>query len=607
MLKRGLSYSVPAVILVVCVTVAVFWSGQVPSDRDREPSSVPGQTTGEFSGPRSTDQEADPTQSAPSESRIRFTNVIAESGIDFRFYGGPSPDGHMIEQNAGGVGLLDFDRDGILDIFLANGSRFDRPALELPQSSRLYRAASDNLSYTDATQAAELEVYGFGQGCAAGDYDNDGFADLFLACYGQNHLWHNNGDGTFTEMSDALPDDRASWSTSAAFADLDADGTLDLYVANYVDWSPDADPCHPADHPEINLVCSPVGFAGQPDVLYQNLGDGTFVEVGATAGIAIQDSGKGLAVAIADLNADGSPDIYVANDTTNNFLFVNRGSMHFDEVAVPQGAALSSNGVIGASMGIAVADFDGNGYLDLCTTNFEYQVNDLYASLGPDGFVTENSSTGLDLYSRSPLSFGIVFADFDLDGWPDLFTANGHIWDQTSLGPQHEFQMQPTLLRNSAGRSFSNVGPQAGNYFTGRWLGRATAQGDLDNDGDIDLVVMDAASAPAILRNDTLAAQPGITLRLVGTSTARTPLGATVTLKCSDRDLTASCQSGGSFQASHAPDVIFARNSTDEAVTVAIAWKTGTREELRLTRSLPGCFVLIEGTEEATSVSLTTN
>jgi hypothetical protein len=301
-------------------------------------------------------------------------------------------------------------------------------------------------------------------------------------------------------------------------------------------------------------------------------------------------------VAVADFNGDGAADLYVANDMTNNFLFVNRGAMRFEEVAVQSGVAVSSNGVPGASMGIAVADFDGNGYLDLCTTNFANQVNDLYGSLGPDGFVAENSSTGLDLFSRSPLSFGVVFADFDLDGWPDLFTANGHIWDKTSLGPQYEFQMRPTLLQNNSGRSFSDVGDDAGNYFRNRWVARSAAQGDLDNDGDIDLVVMDAVSAPAILRNDTPGRNRSIVIELIGTTAARLPLGTTVSFQRTVRSLTASYPSGGSFQASHAPQIVFAHEASANDSTVVVVWSGEQRETMQLQAAAPGRYRLIEGT-----------
>ncbi|MHC4880931.1 MAG: FG-GAP-like repeat-containing protein, partial [Planctomycetota bacterium] len=295
------------------------------------------------------------------------------------------------------------------------------------------------------------------------------------------------------------------------------------------------------------------------------------------AGIAIKGDGKGLAIAIADLNSDHQLDVYVANDTTENFLFINLGAMHFEERAVPSGAALSSDGTVGASMGVALADFDGNGHFDICTTNFENQVYDLFANVGDAGFVSENSSTGLDLFSRAPLGFGVVFSDFDIDGWPDLFVANGHIWDQTSLGPQYEFQMQPTLLQNDAGRRFRDVATLSGDYFQTEWLGRSVAHGDLDNDGDTDLVVMHSDIGPALLRNDRLSTSSGVRLDLVGLTAARTPLGATV--KVHYENTAATCfqvPSGGSFQASPAPEIILPADSTGRPVRIEVHWTDGS-------------------------------
>lgn len=568
------------VFLICSAGLILVWATLTPSSREsRTKSSVKAPLP--VSSPQATEGVSEASTASMESSPIRFTDVIDSSGIDFTYYGGPSADGNMIEQNGGGVGLLDFDGDGILDIFLANGSRFDKPAAGLGQSSRLYRAVSDTLRYADATVPAGLETYGFGQGCAAGDFDNDGFTDLFLACYGRNRLWRNNGDGTFTESTDNSSRGTEFWSTSAAFADLNADGLLDLYVANYVDWSPAEAPCFSNGHPELNLICSPVHFSGQPDLLYENQGDGTFRETGQAAGIAIPERGKGMALAIADFNGDARPDIYVANDTTNNSLFLNRGAMHFEEAAVRSGVAISSTGVIGASMGVGVADFDNNGFLDIFTTNFENQVNDLYANTGTAGFIAENTSTGLDLFTRSPLGFGVAFSDFDCDGWPDLFVANGHIWNQKSLGPQFEFEMFPSLFRNESGRRFQTISTGAGEYFQHRGLGRAVAYGDLDNDGDTDLVVSDAISRPAILRNDSIRSRCSVRLRLIGTTASRSETGASASVNNPARHLYW-VPSGGSFQASCDFRLIFNRSGSDSEMKVSMTWTDGMSDSIEI-------------------------
>ena len=295
-------------------------------------------------------------------SPIRFELLSADSGIDFTYYGGPSDRAYMTEVNGGGVALDDFNNDGRLDVFLVNGSNFDQPARGPSQSNQLYQATAD-LQFRNVTEAARLLAHGFGMGCASDDYDNDGFSDLFVACFGRDRMWRNNGDGTFTEVTDVVGLEEELWGSSASFADLDGDGLSDLYVVNYVDWSPEEPPCHTPGIPGKFAVCSPIDRPGQPDALYRNSGEGGFVEIGAEAGVASVADGKGLALSISDLDHDGRLDIYIANDQTRNFLYRNLGEMNFEEVAVLQGVAFSGNGVPGASMGIALATMTATGVL----------------------------------------------------------------------------------------------------------------------------------------------------------------------------------------------------------------------------------------------------
>lgn len=494
---------------------------------------------------------------------IRFVVIPrADSGVDFEYYGSPSDQHSMTEQNGGGVALFDADGDGRLDLFLANGSHFQHPASSAGASHRLFRQSQD-WQFDDVTEACGLQAFGFGQGCAVGDYDNDGFCDLFVAAYGTNRLWHNAGDGTFNEVTQVsgVGDDR--WSTSAAFADLDGDGNPELYVVNYVDWAPGRTTGKPQ-------IPSPMDFAGLPDCLYRNSGDGTFQEIGADAGIAIAGEGKGLAVAIGDLDGDHQPDIYVANDTTRNFLFRNLGGLRFEENGVVSGCAVSQDGGIGSSMGVAMCDYNRDGRLDLFVTNFAQELLDVFANLGPAGFIARNTELGVDQPAKPKLNFGIVTADFDSDGWPDLFFANGHLWDETAAGG--EFRMRPNLLRNVGGTRFDDVSLAAGDYFQQRWLGRAVAFGDLDSDGDADLVVSHLLDRPALLRNESERSGQVLRLKLIGTRASRQALGTRIEVIASGRTLVAHVPSGESFQASHDDRVLIPVGDVAAVDEVRVYW-----------------------------------
>lgn len=541
-----------------------------PADSSKDASKRP-VAVSMHSGPSLPDRIS---ELKPEDSPFRFESMTEQSGIDVVYYGSPTRDANMTEQNGGGVALLDYDRDGRLDLFFTNGSSFRKPASGLAESNRMYRSVGD-FRYEDVTEAAGLVAHGFGMGVAAGDYDNDGFTDQFVACYGRDRLWRNNGDGTFTEVTETAGVGSERWGTSAAMADLDGDGLLDLYVVNYVDWSPSEPPCHPADHPEINNVCSPTDHSGQPDALYRNRGEGHFDEIGVEAGVSRED-GKGLALTIADLDRDGRLDIYVVNDTVPKYLFRNLGGMRFEEIAAPTGAAIGSDGTIGSGMGVACADIDHNGRLDLCVTNFRHQVNDVYANMDHGGFEAVNAKLGVDLCSRAPLGFGIVFADFNLDTWSDMFVANGHIWDLTSIGGDHEFQMHPQLLWNQRGGRFTDASATAGDYFQHRWLGRSVAYGDLDNDGDADLVVTHLGSPPAVLRNDCVRTNDSVRLELIGIRSVRQPLGARIEIVSEKQNLMLHVPSGGSFQASHDPRVLAA--VPGEISEIRVWWPGGNLE-----------------------------
>lgn len=531
----------------------------------------------------------------PVESPIRFTDVSAESGVDFVYRGGPSAERHMTEQNGGGIALFDYDGDGILDLFLSNGSLDARSGVAASQ--RLYRGLG-GCRFRDVTRFAGLESSGFGQGAAAGDYDNDGDIDLFVAGYRQSWLWENQGDGTFAEVAAQAGVTSELWGTSAAWADLDDDGLLDLFVVNYIDWSPGTPPCYLPYTPPVKISCPPNDRPGQPDRLYRNLGEGRFDEVAATVGVDGGADGKGLALGIADFNGDGRLDVYVANDTTPNALFLSQGARRFADSAVTEGVAFSTDGTAGSSMGVAVADYDGSGTFDIAVTNFLHQPTDLFQNLGSAGFRPTNQETGIDIVSRPTLKFGIVFADFDSDGWPDLFQANGHIWDLERQDRAYRYRMPQHLLRNDRGLRFRDVSAGSGEYFRKGWLGRGAAVGDLDNDGDPDLVVGHLDDPPAILRNDSVPAAKSVLVRLIGTSGARQPLGRRVDWSVGDRRFVTAVSAGGSFQTAHDSRLLLPCPGTDHLDEITVRWDGGEVERWRgLDAARP--WILVQGSGTA--------
>jgi hypothetical protein len=536
---------------------------------------------------------------APPEvsTAVRFEH-LRECGLEFVYYGNPSPEHFMTEQNGGGVALFDYDGDGWCDVFLANGSNFARPAEAAHATHRLYRnmtATHATVTFADVSRAGGVADSDFGMGVAAGDFDNDGLTDLFLCCYGAVRLWHNRGDGTFEDMTVAAGIADASWAAGAAFADLDDDGDLDLYVVNYVVYSAHDPPCFTQHQPPVQISCGPIGRIAQPDTLWENLGDGTFRNVSASSGIRAVPPGKGLAVEIVDLNRDGRLDVFVANDTTENLLFVNQGGLKFEERGLLAGVALNADGSSGSSMGIACADFDGNGLFDLFVTDFENAIKPYYDHLDVEAFVHRSAEVGLDLTSRQLLSFGTVAADFDLDEWPDLFVANGHIWDLTGLGFGHEYAMPQQLFWNDAGRRFRDVSRGVGGYFDELWVARAAALADLDRDRRPDLVVTHLLRPAAVLRNATETAdRQCLAVRLAGVATARSPLGITLRYSLAGRTWITHLPSGGSYAASHEPLCLISTGTADVVEELSVCWSPERTETFR---HLParGEVLLVEG------------
>ena len=576
--RKQVSFLAIVALLFVITTVFLFLRSRT------QPTVVPALHSDRIQNHDSPNvNESEP---AKTESPIRFVAMpSATTGINFEYYGSPSDEHYLTEQNGGGVAVLDSDGDGHSDLFFVNGSHFGISAESHNASNQLFRGTGE-FRFQDVTRESGLQAFNFGHGCAVGDYNNDGFSDLFVACYGRNQLWCNNGDGTYSDVTDAAGVGHTGFGSSAAFADLDRDGNPELFVVNYVNWVPDNEP--------RDRVQTPMDFDGQADLLYHNGGDGCFMDVGEEAGVAIDDDGKGLAVAIADFDGDRQLDVYVANDTRRNFMFKNAGDLRFDEIGVTTGAAVSQDGSIGSSMGIAISDYNLDGRPDLFVTNFAQELVDVFMNAGPAGFIATNTELGVDVVSRPVLNFGIVSTDFDLDLWPDLFFANGHLWDERPSGG--EFHMLPSLLKNDRGRRFFDASDTAGVYFHKRWLGRATAMGDLDNDGDSDLVVSHLLAPPAILKNESVRQGRSQRVMFIGTTSSRQPLGCEVRVHLSgEQSLTMTIPSGGSFQASHDPVLVVPTGKTGAIEWISICWSNGTVE---VWKDLPveETIQLVEGT-----------
>ena len=479
----------------------------------------------------------------------------------------------MVEATGASCGWVDFDRDGWSDLYLPQGGNPSERVGPTQPADRLYHNVGGT-SFVDVTSLSGIDERGYSQGVAVGDFDDDGFDDIYVTNVGPNSFFRNQGDGTFVEIAHDLSIAGNLWSSSAAWADIDRDGDLDLYVCNYVNFDP-LNPriCHNAKG--IPAMCHPNRMEAVPDECYLNLGDGTFRPAAKELGLFGPDN-KALGVAIADFTGDGWPDIFVANDTTPNFLFVNHEGKKFEESASLLGCAVSSQGLPQANMGVAVGDYDSNGFLDLCITHFSGEWATLYENLGSQGFHDVSARVGLVGPTSRRLGFGTVMADFDQDGRQELFFANGHIDDLRFEGD--EFEMEPQLF-SFDGRRWFECGQQAGNYFTRRLIGRGVAMADFDNDGDLDLAVGHQNSPVAILQNESVRGG-WLQLDLVGRVSNRRGVGARVVVHLPGRDLVQEVMGGTSYCAAHQLKLCFGVGDVTESVSLDILWPSGIRQKL---------------------------
>ena len=520
--------------------------------------------------------------SAPEPTRpVTFTDVAATSGITFRHDNAASPEKYLIETMGSGCGWIDCDQNGLLDLYLVNGAATRVYNPSRPLRSALYRNNGDG-TFTDVTGKAGVGAEGlFGMGVAVGDDDNDGFPDLFVLGYGRCILYHNNGDGTFTDVTArAAVENSGRWASSAAWFDYDNDGRLDLVIANYVDWSPDRNFYCGDTGPGMRSYCHPDDFHGQPPTLYHNNGDGTFTDVSKSSGVGLK-GGNGLGIVTFDYDDDGWQDIFIANDHMPNFLFHNNRDGTFREVGYAAGVAVSSDGQFEAGMGTDAADTTGTGRMDLVVAHLDMQLARLYQNLGDHTFddATMRSKIGYATYHMS--EFGLRFMDYDNDGARDLFMANGHVLDNIERYHADTRYAEPKLMFRNNGRGiFENVSDQLGPDFLLPRVSRGAAIADFDNDGDLDILVNNNGQAPQLLRNDGGNANHWLEILLIGTKSNRDGVGARVKLSAGDLVLCDQRKGGMSYQSAQDPRLHFGLGQRSTVDSVEVLWPSGTVTKL---------------------------
>jgi enediyne biosynthesis protein E4 len=508
---------------------------------------------------------------------FQLVDATASAGLQFRHNSGAYGGKLLPETMGSGCAFLDYDGDGWQDILLVNG--MDWPGHAKQRSTlRLYRN-NRNGTFTDVTRGAGLDIELYGMGVAVGDFNNDGFPDVFITCVGQNRLFRNTGKGTFVDVTRTSGlASRTAFSTSAMWIDTDRNGLLDLFVCNYVRWTPEHDVFCSLDGKQKSY-CTPEAYRGETCWLFRNRGNGTFEDVTATCGI-FDSSSKSLGVALVDYDQDGWPDIFVANDTQPNKLYRNLHDGTFRDVALEAGVALSQDGKARAGMGVDAADFDGSGKPGLAVTNFDNEMIGLYRPQASGGYTDIASRSGVGVASLTRLGFGCVFADLDLDGALDLIVANGHI-DETvrNIRGNVGYAQAPLLFLNQGNATFRDVAASAGAGFAQPRVGRGLAYGDFDRDGDVDLLMTTNNGPAVLLRNDQSSGNRSLRFTLSGTQSNRDAIGSMVRIFHGGTSQSRMVRSGSSYLSQSELPVTFGVGKRDVIDRVTIAWPNGRSEE----------------------------
>jgi len=508
---------------------------------------------------------------------IQFTDITASAGITFKHVASPEKR-YIVESMSGGVALIDYDNDGDLDIYFVNSLTVDLVKSKGKTRSELYRN-DGNGKFTDVSAKAGVSDIGWGMGAAVGDYNNDGFDDIYVTCLGPDHLLKNNGNGTFTDVTDKAGVNDPRWTTGAAFIDYDNDGDLDLFVSNYVDFDinnlPEFGKGLTCQYKSVPVQCGPRGLKGAGDSLFRNNGNGTFTEVSKQAGVSDPMGFYGLGIVTGDFDDDGLTDIFVANDSTPNFHYRNKGNGTFEEIGFNAGTAVNENGSEQGSMGATAGDYDHDGKLDIFITNFADEYNTLYHNDGSNGFTDVSYAAKVAAVSLPYVGWGTKFFDYDNDGWVDIFVANGHVYPQLP-----NYRQGRLLHHNNHDGTFTEAASQFGSVLTELRASRGVAFGDIDNDGDVDMVIGDLDGPPQVLRNDGGNANNSVLLKMVGVKSNRSGIGAKVKVVAGDLSQIDEVRSGDSYISQSDLRLHFGLELRTKIDLIEVRWPSGTVDKV---------------------------
>jgi len=527
-----------------------------------------------------------PTAATASSSGVEsFVDVTQRLGVNFQYRASHTSRKYLLETMGAGVALFDYDNDGRLDIYFVNGAPLADPTPKgtVPPKTdsqywnRLYHQKPDG-TFEDVTEKSGLQGAGYGMGVAVGDFDNDGFEDLFVTAYGGNRLYHNNGNGTFTDVTQQAGVAGGGWSTSAAWVDLDGDGFLDLVVLRYLDW--DFDDIWCGEHKEgSRAYCHPDYFKPISPLVYHNNKDGTFTQIAQKVGLG--KPGKGLGVAIADYDRDGYIDLFVANDSMGEYLYHNQGDGTFEDVGLASEVAVDIDGRTYAGMGVDFADYNNDGWPDIVVTDLANQRYALYQNNGDGSFTYASQTQGIGQMTLAHSGWGVRFLDYDNDGRKDLLIAQGHDLDTIEANYPNLRYREPMLLARNTGHGFVDVSAQSGSVFRQAWVSRGMAIGDLDNDGRLDAVVTTNDGPVHILHNETATRNHWILMKLVGHKSNRDAIGAEVTLVTSSGSQYATVSTASSYLSASDKRVHFGLGQEIVAKRIEIRWPSGIRQTLK--------------------------